>query len=278
MGEYTKKLERRVLNRGPKEGLCAICNKHDKLTKDHVPPQGCGNICDRELRLLFPDPENINEKTISQSGTYFSSICTTCNSERLGLQFDPELVKLYNEIINPVRSSYLGKISVPQEIFAFVKPQLLARSIIGHLLAARANGKHANQPSKMNNSLVEYFLDITKPFPEDYNLYYWIYPCRTQVVLKSFVRGDLNANHLLGHVIKFMPFAFYLIYNQPNNIRIDFPQLLNDKNMKLNEIRQLKFDLTKTVDIGFPEIVRNAGYTLSLNNLGYSASEKTNKM
>jgi hypothetical protein len=89
-------------------GYCNICNKYDKLTRDHVPPKGSITLNPVQMKSLTqwmaemaPGRVNMHGGTellakdwhprLSQGGVSFRSICADCNNLRLGRRYDPEL-------------------------------------------------------------------------------------------------------------------------------------------------------------------------------------------
>src|SRR5471032_3413838 len=95
MGCYSRRINSWAGFAGKKgPGFCVICGQFGELTRDHVPPQGCAQIANAVLsRLTMEEPsEGQPRNTIYiQGGLKFQTLCATCNNERLGLHFDPEL-------------------------------------------------------------------------------------------------------------------------------------------------------------------------------------------
>ena len=125
--------------KGKKEGFCNICGVYTKLTRDHIPPQGCVKPKAVELKTLAAYLTEPIEKrgTISQSGLNVRSICEECNSTRLGTEYDPALVDLSHRVSSLVRASREQGIVLPERISVTVQPQRLVRAIIGHVLAGK---------------------------------------------------------------------------------------------------------------------------------------------
>lgn len=210
MGKYTKELSERLRIKGPKVGHCVICGDYGKLTRDHVPPRGCNNVSDVVL-LSFGEsnhPQLKIKTTIVQGGTHFRTLCGTCNETRLGKEYDPELVKLSNDITNFARTVSERRIILPESIVAWVKPQRIARAVLGHVLVAHSVSQ-VNLPPKstpLSDAIQKYFLDPNASLPKELDIYFWVYPHRRQVIIKNAGKISLSRNGvLLGHIIKFLP-------------------------------------------------------------------------
>jgi hypothetical protein len=102
MGEYSKNLKKRILNQGPKEGFCVICGGFGVLSRDHVPPKGCHNLNDVELKTVLPSPEYSKVGTTSQGGTHYKTLCEKCNNHCLGTLYDQALIDFSNSITSTV--------------------------------------------------------------------------------------------------------------------------------------------------------------------------------
>lgn len=258
MGNFSKKLEKRVLTRGPEYGFCVICGEHAKLTRDHVPPEGCNNNVDVVLQVLHQEtgPSKQSRKTFSQGGTHFRTLCERCNSYRLGSKYDPELIQLSNEVTNIALAVKERKLVLPQHISAFVRPQKVARSVIGHILAATAIEETKNGPlsAPFPNALRQYFLNENEPLPATVDIYFWIYPSRRQVVVKNSGKFSFGRKGvLLGHILKFLPLGFWVLWERPKSMPMNLPVLVPDKNMGVDQLCQVELDLGAIPRLDFPE-------------------------
>lgn len=256
MGDFTSNLRNRVSIKGPKEGYCVICGSYGKLSKDHVPPKKCNNLKDHELKP-FGATRPQKKGTTSQGGTHFRTLCSKCNSEKLGLEYDPELVNLSNDITSTVLSVKEKNLILPEHIVSFVKPQRLARSVIGHLLAAASvNETKENLISyPMPDALRKYFLDSTLPLPPELHIYYWVYPSRKQVVIKGAGKMTMYSTKdlVLGHIIKFLPLAFWVIWEKPKSFKPSLYQLVPQRDMRIDDLNQMRINLKEIPALDFPE-------------------------
>lgn len=257
MGQYSeylkKRVQKRVQTRGPNVGFCAICRNHAKLSRDHVPPAGCGNINDIELKIAFSIEKCV--KTYSQGGSHFKTICTHCNSTLLGSLYDPELVKFHNEVMKYVKAKS-QRIQIPEHSTHYIKPHFIAKSIIGHLLAANSidlvkNGdKHAPHIEKLAN----YVLDKNALLPDDIDIYFWLYPYNDIRVMKSLGIGSLNwQGTFICNVIKFLPFAFLITDDLPSGINLGQQKLITDKNIQTNTLALFSVNYSTFPQQSFPE-------------------------
>lgn len=242
MGNFSKSISERILHKGPESGFCVICGEYGKLTRDHVPPKKCNNLNDVEIKAFLPNEESARVGTTSQGGTHFRTLCKKCNSERLGIEYDPSLVKFSNEITALVLGAKRKHISLPQHIYPIITPQRIARSVVGHVLAAIAveESKSGLMKSPMSDSLREYFLNSALPMPSSLEIFYWIYPSRKQIVIKGMGKGQFgtDAGAVIGHVFKFLPLGFWLVWDRPKKIRMNIPSLVMNKSMGLDERAQ----------------------------------------
>ncbi len=272
--KYTERSKNRLQTRGPDTGYCAICGKYEKLVRDHIPPKGCGNLKDHELRLLVSrDPKRGNT---SQGGTHFKTICTTCNSDRLGLRYDPELIALSKEITSVVKAAANNIVALPEVIQCEIKSQRISRAIVGHILAA-ASVRTVGEPNAdipMDNTLRAYFLDENSPFPEEWELYYWVYPSRKQIVAKYFGKRDIKSGiNTFGHTIKFLPLGFYLIWKPKGELALS--KLISNKSISLNSISNIRINIRQNISLEFPEVPHDDEIIVYNSNNAYKAEPKS---
>lgn len=273
MGDYSKNLKKRVQHIGNDRGLCVICGEYGKLSRDHVPPKRCNNLNDVELRTLFPSDDWSKKGQISQGGSFYKTLCSTCNNTRLGKYYDPFLVNLSNEITSLVLGAKNRKIVLPSSIFTFIRPQRIARAIVGHCLAANSINETRDglTSSPMNDILREYFLNIDAAFPEKLNIYFWPYPSRRQVIIKGMGKASLKSKPIIGNVIKFLPLGFWIVWDKPNNVRISLPELVKDKSLNIDDVLQFEIDIHNIPRIDFPETPSTDEFILMNDNFSLEA-------
>lgn len=261
MGDYSKQLHKRVMTRGQNVGYCVICGSHGKLTRDHVPPEGCNNKTDVILRTFLPSHEknSKNSKTTSQGGTNFKTLCENCNSSQLGGKYDPELINLSNEITNIALAVNNKQIMLPSDRLIFTRPQKLTRAVIGHILAADAvdETKSGLTSFDFRDALRHYFLNESAPLPQEVDIFFWIYPSRRQVIIKDAhiaYMGSFDNKPLCCHILKFLPLGFWVLWEKPAAFQTTLPNLVPDKSMGIDDIYQIKVDFRNIPSLDFPEM------------------------
>lgn len=268
------------MNRGPNIGHCVICGIHGKLSRDHVPPKACNNLNDVELKTLHPTKEHSNRGTTSQGGSHYKTLCNKCNSTELGINYDPSLVDLSNEITSLVIGAKNKNISLPKKIYPFIRPQKIARSIVGHCLAAIAieESKTGLISTPIGDTLRKYFLDPSAPLPEELDIYYWPYPSNQQVIIKNIGKSSIHHSGIIfGHIIKFLPLGFWLVWNKPHSIQLNINQLVPNKSMGIDEVQQIEIDLYNIPNFDFPEAPMDHEIVAFNDNYSVVANQKTKR-
>lgn len=259
MSKHNKSfLKDKVLTRGSKQGHCRICKQYGTLTRDHIPPKGSIKISPVELRTLGQDTDI--KPTISQDGTNFKTICGYCNNTLLGTEYDPELNKVSNRVGDLVKQlsdlSYRG-ISLPPQVTIEVKPQRLARAVIGHLLASNYHPDQSNStnPGLFPKALQEYFLDKNATLPEEINIYYWFYPSNRQVLVHGAAMEFLKApkQPLFYSLMKFFPIAYWITWKEPQQTIIKHPTVIRDRNIGIDDTEEIQIKLLDYPRLDFPE-------------------------
>lgn len=202
----------RTLTRGAKNGTCNICGEDGKLTEDHTPPKGSVRITQVEMNhiveILAAEPPG-NRGRVSQNGVKYRTLCHRCNNDLLGLNYDPE----FNSFVNQVATLVQSSMSLPTVINITGKPQKIAKSLIGHLMAQRVNGYKKGAHTE---PLRDWFLDINAPMPEYMQIVYWAYPYKTQVLARDAVMRELTSEDTAYFwIMKFFPIAFMVLWDNP---------------------------------------------------------------
>lgn len=278
MGDYQKRLAERIQTKGPKVGFCTICRVFGNLTVDHVPPQGCHNVSKMVIQSVLPSTNESSASNISQSGTKFRTLCADCNNKKLGASYDPSLIAFVNSVIRQVRFTQEHRQHLPPVIHVTIRPQRIARAIIGHLLAANAVKEvEKNSPgSELDELLRNYFLDPSISFPVEWDLYFWPYFSRRQIVLKYLSLADTSSpniteSSILGHVIKFLPLGFWLVLKQPHPNNIHLPNIFEKKDARIDDEFMVSMDLRNAPPMVFPESPTGNYISLFANAFTYSA-------
>lgn len=277
MGDYSRSISKRIQHKGPGKGYCVICGEKGKLTRDHVPPKKCNNLNDVEIKAFLSSNNSARVGPTSQGGTHFKTLCTKCNSEILGMKYDPSLVEFSNKITSLVLGAKNSSIYLPKNTYPIITPQRIAKSVVGHVLAAIAvdEVKSGLVKSPMSNALREYVLDSTLPMPPSLEIFYWVYPYRKQVVIKGMGKAQFGAGNevVVGHVFKFLPLGFWLVWDRPKYVEINLSSLVVNKGMGLDERAQVEIDLYNTIPSDFPEASKGKDVTL-LNTYSFIGNQK----
>ena len=192
--------------------MCNICGEEGKLTVDHVPPLSCRVIGSGELRSLIerlsPDSRGPRRARRLQNGVSYRSLCRRCNSEKLGLEYDPALA----EFCARVRAVAESSLRLPRQLTVRVKPQRVMRSVLGHMAA---QGVNRYRKGPITEPLRDYLLDSSTPLPDGLRFYYWLYPFRGQVAVRDAVRISSGVGEpTLFWLLKFAPLAFMASFEQ----------------------------------------------------------------
>lgn len=203
---------RRIETRGPARGQCNICGEEARLTVDHVPPRSCRVIGNGELRSLVerlaPDSRPPRGARQLQNGVSYRSLCTHCNTEMLGGEYDPALA----EFCARVRAIAESRLELPDALTVRVRPQRVIRSLLGHMAAQGVN-RYLKGP--ITEPLRDYLLDSTAALPEAIRVYYWLYPFRGQVLVRDAVRIRMGSDDpILFWLLKFSPLAFMATFDE----------------------------------------------------------------
>jgi len=271
MGKYSKNLVKRVNIKGPKEGFCAICRNHAKLTRDHVPPQGCDNAHD-VIMSTYPQFNNNPVKprgTTGQSGTKFKTICSKCNNVLLGTLYDPSLIHMAQQIVVKAPNSKADWESGPASFEIQIQRQKIARAVIGHLIAANAFHELSSQEEDppFLKSLRGYLLTPSAPLPDKVDVFFWIHPHRKQEIFKHVGKSELGRGMLwIGHILKFNPLGFLVTWQAES---MDSPYvypLFDDKHEGPKHTTSLLVDRKFCPPINFPIAVSDDSMEFILFN------------
>lgn len=213
----------RITTKGPLEGHCNICDVYGVLTKDHVPPKGTLRVKQVEM-LHIVDLLGVarpqTSRRLAQDGVKFRSLCPDCNNRRLGTKYDPELIKFPNQVTSFLKTSVI----LPSIVEAQIRPGCVARAVLGHLLAI---GVCRRARGEVGNKVVDFFLDPLLPFPDDMNIYCWLYPYHRQVLIRDAGKfsSHLSATFTVMWVMKYFPLGFMVTWSQPKALSFDLINL-----------------------------------------------------
>lgn len=213
---------RKLITRGTRIGTCNICGDKGILTEDHTPPKGSTRITQVEMHhivSLLSAEKPGSRGRISQDGVKFRTLCGRCNNTMLGANYD----LAFNDFSQRVASFLKTSIALPQTMYVRGRPQKIARSLIGHLCAL---GVDRYRKGPHTEDIRDYFLEPAKPLPNYLDIYYWIYPYNTQVLVRDAGLRDLRAQDPAAiWLMKFFPIAFLIVWDKPKGY--DYTQFQN---------------------------------------------------
>ena len=243
--------------RAKPHGPCNICGAVGQLTDDHIPPKGCPGVSTVRMHQLFRvlvDGSVPHLGRQAQGGVKYRTLCGDCNSKRLGVEYDPDLILLAQDVDRILSALNVG-ITLPSHTLVRIRPQRVLRSVIGHILAA---GVERLADGDWDLELVEYFMNSHLLFPACARIHYWIYPFQQQVVIRdacflSLLESDKGKNPTLFMCIKFYPLAFLIVDYRDNNYRFNLPCLSEYGSMLLDAEVQLPLYLKNFPRETWPE-------------------------
>lgn len=186
-----------------KRSICNLCRKEADLTWDHVPPKG--GIVVRPVEILTIMTRLCGQpgrRVISQNGVKYRTICKACN-EYVGREYDPIMNAFSKSVGLYIRST----LHIPREVAHRTKPQRLLKSLLAHLVAAKV----PIEDTVFDQQARAYVLDPVAKLPADINVFYWVYPYDTTVIMRDFAMFTPRGTFLdpaIFQLIKTFPVAF----------------------------------------------------------------------
>ncbi len=284
MADYSKNINERLTNRGPNVGYCAICRTHGPLTKDHVPPKGCGNINDSVISHVYGNnSEKPGRPVLSQGGSHFRTICGRCNNTLLGTEYDPALSDAVRGVEAYFRVASASRLTLPRTQLFDYQPNRFLRSMLGHLLAANAvpDVTEKDRVIPLDDALRAYVLDPSATLPDEVCVYYWFYPHRRRVVMKHSAMGFFGGNGavIYGHVFKFFPFGFWVVWDEQGDRSKRFNlRRLTDSSSVISASSRLLLDLSQLPPANFPEAPTDNGMWLVTDYRVSQAEDRTRRI
>jgi hypothetical protein len=198
---YEKRKHQRI-------GSCRICcAKSVQLTWDHIPPKGAVELTEVEITAIFNalNPEASKQRPeFSQNGLKLRKICGECNS-LLGNKYAPALIDFSLAVARLLKSQLI----FPDVLHIRSQPNLIARSILGHLMAANLTGEDEGFDSAIRPAVLGEYC----PIPESISIFYWLHPFDNQITLPGFFMpakdGEVAKIGVFG-VLKYFPVGFLL--------------------------------------------------------------------
>jgi hypothetical protein len=220
---------------GKEDNTCNICGRVCKLSRDHIFPKGLGLPKVIVIRSPLGSPLKYPD-SLSECGLVQKTICRECNN-LLGYKYDQDLIKLIKSAslqcnqMNNLRNIGLTIPNIQLEL-SFI-PDRVARSVTGHLLAARVSEQGLTVPDMQKFVLEEEYC-----LPPNYHLYMWFCPLHDPLVTLENVYIHLpTMSALIYETYKVFPLAFLFSnndmkisgsvdllgykHNSPQDVRID---------------------------------------------------------
>ena len=238
---------------GLDSGYCRVCGVKEVFSDDHVLPEKCGNS--GVVRIQYG-----NKSIYSQNGMCFKTICAKCNSNLLGIQNDPELIRIFKEARAYLSNTLLGSFRYLQ---LKTNSDLFLKSLLGHFLATSIpDGNIDNLQMKLDYSA--YYEDIRqfvlglKPMGKRIECYYWLYTGSETVINHYFALMPdtelLPGGVMYGSVIKSFPFGFWIVDSETSTL---VPKKL--RLMTAEREHLITFDRFNTLHNKFSRNTRNSG-------------------
>lgn len=236
-----KKYKRRKI------GYCNICRTKQRLTWDHIPPQGGIQLQPVEINRIAGSlvPTLKSEKPeISRDGLKYRTICSRCNAN-LGSRFDPALNNFAISVGRFLNSSLV----FPPIVDVEAQPNLVSKAVLGHLLSARLSDHDSFYDSMIRDIL----LDSSKTIPDKINIHYWIHPYSLQVVFRDglllFKKSGVRETYRIG-LLKYFPLG-YVVSDSKSFEGLD--SLTSWRNENENILVKLPIKLTEIKPSLWPE-------------------------
>lgn len=243
----------------PRKGTCSICGARGKLTQDHVPPQSVMTPEPIVVRRLADVMEHKEDAEVAGRGftsRVFQTICSTCNSDRMGSMYDPALARFANALGSWVRAASQLHLSLPTVATVRCEPALVARAVIGHLLAAEPTQRSTDAlvEGTLPASMRSYFLSSELALPRDFEIYVWPYPSQQTVIGRGIGHWDMSDGEpVVADTLKFFPVAFAVVSVEERMPHIPAARLRPDRLDTLRDSVDLEIDFKRTPGATWPE-------------------------
>ena len=165
-----------------KRDTCNICSQTADLSWDHIPPKFCNNDSAKEYMVALGIKDKLKNQNpfplTVQNGVKYRSICTHCNNQLLGIDTDPAYKLLVESIIRCIQSN----LALLDAFEIDVQVNRLARSVVGHMLASK---NFYDNDCTIDKQLRQYFMDTTLNPPACMQLYCFLYPYETTMIVRD---------------------------------------------------------------------------------------------
>ena len=107
-------------------------------------------------------------------------------------------------------------------------------------MAAQGVDRYAK--GAITEHLRDYFIDETLPLPIIFNVYYWVFPYKGQVLVRDCAFVDLKVKEPVAiWLAKFFPIAFMVTIDEPAGYSFALPNLAIGREYKIVEIVEVDY-------------------------------------
>ena len=233
-------------------GYCRLCGLKKTLTHDHVPPKSCFNSGLIKTTRLSDD----NYFLLSQNGLKLQSVCRECNNDYLGGKFDLDFSVFVKDIAKYYYHNKFAKLKLMR--FAFkANSRNIARSIIGHLLAANFTKENIVEPlpekhSDFVDNLYKCFWIGDDEYFNKIRIYFWIHQYRTIEINPFFTFALLGSEDstIFGALLKFFPLGIYVVEKEKIDkyLKVDLSEIIVSTDniiVDYNNVQESNFPLSE---------------------------------
>jgi hypothetical protein len=123
--------------------------------------------------------------------------------------------------------------------------------VIGHI-AAQGVGRYRKGP--LTESIRDYFLDESLPFPEGLNAFYWAYPHRPHVMARDAAYLDVPSGQAFAvWFLKFFPVAFLVTWGAPVGLEYEVHSFEAWRSLSPSQTVEMPLTLRPTPPAYWPE-------------------------
>lgn len=193
------------------DGVCLLCGKKaGKMSKDHIPPQCCGN---NGKVILEPYVSDAHIKPRAcKNGLVFETICEECNN-LLGDKYDYVLGEFANDVKRILESQLIYP--YPQ-LNIRTKPTKLIKAILGHTVATM-NHIGYNNNDVILQDIRDYVLSNRTDAPKNVHIIYWLFPYPDVIISRNSIVLWNYFEQKICSILKFYPLAFAVVYDKLSN-------------------------------------------------------------
>ncbi len=117
-----------------------------------------------------------------------------------------------------------------------------------------AQGVDMYAKGAITEHLRDYFIDETLPLPTLFNVYYWVFPYKGQVLVRDCAFVDLKVKEPVAiWLAKFFPIAFMVTIDEPAGYSFALPNLALWREYKIDDIVDVDVPLHSNIHQYWPE-------------------------